>query len=129
MKDLLKDTMIMALPHREWSCDAIDYRVKLQPMPGELENKNHTFFIIEDRYEFLHYPDSRTVLAKNLCQRYPSIPAKRMHLIFHCRNIDCAHGVEIQVFDFYRNDNRQAILQKTPTNYSNSAAFASICMF
>lgn len=33
MKEIVKDVAVISLPHRDWSCEAISYRVKVMPMP------------------------------------------------------------------------------------------------
>ena len=41
---LQKENIIMSLPHRDWSCEVIECRLKVCPVPDELDRGNNIFF-------------------------------------------------------------------------------------
>ena len=129
MSTQMKEILIMALPHRDWSCESISVHVKLCPTPGKLEKKNHTYFIVEDMYDFRSNNTSLMFLAKNICQRFPHIPANRMHILLFRRDITYSLGMNIELYDFERDEKRQAQLKRQPKNVSEDTPYVSMCVF
>ncbi|WP_407192098.1 hypothetical protein [Citrobacter freundii] len=80
---LQKENIIMSLPHRDWSCEVIECRLKVCPVPDELDRGNNIFFIVEDLYQLRENSESLNVLGQILAKRFPHIPPKRMHLVLH----------------------------------------------
>ena len=113
---LQKENIIMSLPHRDWSCEVIECRLKVCPVPDELDRGNNIFFIVEDLYQLRENSESLNVLGQILAKRFPHIPPKRMHLVLHRRDVQKAHGVAIHLYRFMRSEkeNNRSILLKFP---------------
>lgn len=129
MKEVTNDVAIVSLPHRSYSCEAVNYRVKLMPMPGQPTGGNHLFVIIDDRFEFMDNQDSRKLLSRIILDRYISIPPNRIHLVFFVMSIGSAHGVKVNMYNFDRDDNRQRVIKSSPVNFSENSAFCAMVMF
>jgi len=129
MKEILNDVAVISLPHRDWSCEAVKYRIKLNPFPGETAGGNHLFVIIEDRYELVKHEKSRSVLANILMSRYQSIPARRVHFLFYNTNNSAPNGIIVNLYNFERDDNRQPVIKNTPVDYSANSAMCALVMF
>lgn len=129
MSTLLKDFVPMALPHREWSCEAVHFRVKLCPEPGKLGNKNHTYFIVEDLYGFESNYKSLAIFALILLQRFPCLPPNRIHILLHCRDMSKSLGTKVEHYGFMRDENRQPKLNKNAEDVSDKSGFVSLCTF
>ncbi|BBA64796.1 hypothetical protein ECTOK1_P11650 (plasmid) [Escherichia coli] len=129
MKEIVKDVAVISLPHRDWSCEAISYRVKVMPMPGEPGGGNHLFIMIEDRFEFINHDKSRDVLSRIILSRYMSIPARRIHFIFYVSAIGTPNGLNVKMYNFDRDENRQAIMKKDSVDYSGNTAVCAMVMF
>lgn len=118
----LTGTIIVSLHHRDWSCECVDYRIRLDTMPEDTKGGNHTFFIIEDKFEFMDHPRSRKVLADCLLSRYKGIPPRRMHLILYVTSVKTPHGRIIKAYGFERDENRQPVLKERAMDYSESTS-------
>ncbi|WP_435633604.1 hypothetical protein [Proteus mirabilis] len=129
MSTILKDFVLMALPHREWSCEAIHFRVKLCPEPGKLGNKNHTYIILEDLYGFDTNENSLVVLTKILLQRFPHLPPNRVHILIHSRDMSKSLGTKVLRYDLLRDEERQVNLDKKPEDVSEKSGYVSMCTF
>lgn len=129
---LQKENIIMSLPHRDWSCEAIECRLKICPVPDELNRGNNTFFIVEDLYQLRENSESLNVLGQILAKRYPHIPPNRMHLVLHRRDIESSHGVSVLLYRFFRAEKdkvRTIFMDKNPKEVSNKTAYAAMCIF
>ncbi|EOC0011632.1 hypothetical protein ACI0X9_003317 [Cronobacter turicensis] len=131
MKEILNDIAVLSLPHRSWSCEAIKYRLILHPFPGETGDGNHMFLVIEDKFELGKNEKSRSVLASILLNRYPSIPVRRVHFVLYTlkRSPSTPNGIEVNLYNFDRDENRQPIIKVNPVNYSSSSAMCAMIMF
>ena len=129
---LQKENIIMSLPHRDWSCEVIECRLKVCPVPDKLDRGNNIFFIVEDLYQLRENSESLNVLGQILAKRFPHIPPKRMHLVLHRRDVQKAHGVAIHLYRFMRSEkenNRSIFIGRNPTEVSQKTAYASMCIF
>lgn len=129
MKELIADSIIMALPHRNWSCELVPYRIKLAPMPDDTLGGNHLFIVVEDKFEFIDQKHSRKVFASQLISRYKGIPAKRWHIVFYVTKVETRHGMSIKVFNFDADNNRQPVIKESPVDYSDSSTMYSRIIF
>lgn len=129
MKKTTSEIAVMSLPHRNWSCEAIDYMIKLSPMPGEPSGGNHFFVIIKDSFELINQAGSRKFLADIILSRHPRIPAMRMHFIFFVPDIKQPNGLTVNMFNFDRDENRQPCLKEKAVDYSANSAICTMIMF
>ncbi|EML3441788.1 hypothetical protein ACLI07_23675 (plasmid) [Providencia huaxiensis] len=129
MKEISKDVAIVSLIHRDWSCEAIYYRVKTIPMPGSPAGGNHLFVIIEDKCELMDNEKSRESFSRIILSRYPGIPAKRLHLIFFVSCVEKPNGMTVKMYNFDRNDNRQSVIKPDPVDFSENTAVCAMVMF
>ncbi|HAT2623340.1 TPA: hypothetical protein I8275_005072, partial [Citrobacter freundii] len=107
-------------------------RLKVCPVPDELDRGNNIFFIVEDLYQLRENSESLNVLGQILAKRFPHIPPKRMHLVLHRRDVQKAHGVAIHLYRFMRSEkenNRSIFIGRNPTEVSQKTAYASMCIF
>lgn len=129
MKELINDVAVISLPHRDWSCEAVQYRVKIMPMPGVPAGGNHFFVMVEDIYELLNHEKSREVLTRIILSRYLNIPARRIHFIFFVKFNGAPFGFTVKMFNFERDDNRQPVIKSEAIDYSSNSAVCTMVMF